>query len=76
MKLNDSLGAITDSARIALAGDVDGDGDIDNDDLALLKKIVNCEVRPDYRMYRAANINNDRRVDTFDVSLLAAKLRA
>ena len=55
---------------------MDGDGDIDNDDLALLKKIVNCEVRPDYRMYRAANINNDRRVDTFDVSLLAAKLRA
>lgn len=76
VKLNDSLGAITDSARIALAGDVDGDGDIDKDDLALLKKIVNCEVRPDYRMYRAANINNDRRVDTVDVSLLAAKLNS
>lgn len=75
VKLFDSQGTEIDSAEIAVTGDIDGDGDIDKDDLTLLIKIVNCETQPNYRMYRAANINNDRRVDAQDVSLLAAKLK-
>lgn len=74
VKLFDKNGKEIDSALIAVIGDVDGDNDIDYDDLTLLTDIVCGKIKPDYRMYRCANINNDRRVDAQDISLLKKML--
>lgn len=72
--LKDESGEIIDSAVIAYLGDVDGDGDTDNDDFNLLRLIVTGFYIPNDREYFAADLDGDRRVSTNDASILKHRI--
>ena len=60
-----------DPVKLFLKGDIDRDGDVDNDDLkALIKIILGTDTEEDNYDYDAAHVNDDEDIDIADVTAL------
>lgn len=65
-----------DPVKLFLKGDIDRDGDVDNDDLkALIKIILGTDTEEDNYDYDAAHVNDDEDIDIADVTALVNYLK-
>lgn len=65
-----------DPVKLFLKGDIDRDGDVDNNDLkALIKIILGTDTEEDNYDYDAAHVNDDEDIDIADVTALVNYLK-